>query len=128
MKLQTMSNPFTGHEMKVPVFDDGSFIFDCAFTHKTIAVGYDSEHDVYIIPAKAFEHVQTVSLVEAAEMLDVSKMRVSTLCAKGQLRFSKINGVIAIEYESVLDYMHNREEKGYAKDLKANDRNSSKLA
>lgn len=111
MKFEKKSNPFTGHEINAPVFEDGSWLFDTAFGHETVAVGYDTEHDAYIIPAHAFRHVPTCTLVEAAEFLGVSKMRVSALCSKGQLNYSKINNVMLIELASVEAYKETR--KGY---------------
>lgn len=124
MKLKKLCNPFTGHELNVAEFEDGSFVFDKAYDHETIAVGYDKEHDVYMIPASSFKLVYSVSLVEAATMLGVSKMRVSAMCAKGQLQYSKVNGVLRISYDSIIGYRGKRDNarKGYSKELRVNDR------
>ena len=126
MKLKKLCNPFTGHELNVAEFEDGSFVFDKAFDHETIAVGYDKEHDLYMIPARAFKMVYSVSLVDAANILGVSKMRVSAMCAKGQLQYTKVNGVLQIAYDSIIDYRDKRDSarKGYSKELTVNDRDN----
>lgn len=113
MKLEKMGDPFTGQEIDVVKFEDGSYAFDLAFSHETVAVAYNKELDAFAIPAKCFEYVHTLSLQEAADMLQVSKMRVSTLCAKGQLQHTKINGIIRIKYDSIVQYQNKRDSKGY---------------
>ena len=114
MKLKKFSNPFDGQEINVAQFEDNSFVFDMAFSHESIPVAYNEELDCYAIPARCFKFVHTLSLQETAEVLDVSKMRVSALCSKGQLRHTKVNGIIRIEYDSVLEYQNLRDmKKGY---------------
>lgn len=114
MKLKKFSNPFDGQEINVAQFEDNSFVFDMAFSHESIPVAYNEELDCYAIPARCFKYVHTLSLQETAEVLDVSKMRVSALCSKGQLRHTKVNGIIRIEYDSILEYQEVRDmKKGY---------------
>lgn len=114
MKLVKKTDPFTGIEIQLAEFDDGSLLFDTAYTHKSVAIAYNSELNAYMIPANVFDYVDTLTLAETADYLGVSKMRVSTLCARGQLQHSKINGVMLVKYESVLDYESKRNsKKGY---------------
>lgn len=113
MKLKKLCDPFTGIEINVAEFDDRTFLFDKCFTHESVAVGYDATTDRYTIPASAFKLVYSVSLAEAAEILGVSKMRVSAMCGKGQLQYSKVNGIMLVSYDSIMEYRINRDKRGY---------------
>lgn len=111
MKLKRLTDPFSGIEMSVAEFEDGSLIANEAYTHECIAIAYNQEIDAYMIPAKYFELRHTMTLQEAADYLSVSKMRVSTLCMKGQLQSEKLGNIVFIDYDSVVEYSKNR--KGY---------------
>lgn len=108
MEFRKFTDPFTGCEFSALEFDDNSLLFDMAFDKQPCAVSYDAESDMYLIPATAFRHKPTVTLTQAANILSVSKARVSTLCAKGQLKHERINGTILIEWESLDEYATER--------------------
>lgn len=109
MQFKKFSDPFHGCEFSALEFDDKSILFDNAFDHESCALGYNEELDAYVIPAKLLNHRATVSLVQAAEILNVSKARVSALCAKGQLKHEKVNGVMLIEWASLDEYAQARQ-------------------
>lgn len=108
MEFRNFTDPFTGCEFSALEFDDKSLLFDMAFDKTPCAVSYDAENDMYLIPATAFAHKPTVTLTQAANILSVSKARISAMCAKGQLKHEHINGTIIIDWQSLDDYAAER--------------------
>lgn len=104
MEFRKFTEPFSGTEFDALEFDDGSLLFDTAFIGESCSVAYNKELDAYMLPASVFRHRATVSLSEAAEILGVSRMRISKLCSKNQLKHTKVNGIISIDWESIDEY------------------------
>ena len=119
MEIKAITDPFTGTENAVFEFDNGNLLFEHAITKENIIVEYDALENVYKIPAYAFKYRAVLTLKEAAELLGVSKMRVSSMCKTGILKCSKVcEKILLIDYDSVCDYIKHRNDKtirGYGK-------------
>ena len=108
MKFKTMTEPFNGTEINVLEFEDGSILFDIAFEGESCSMPYNKELDAYMIPASLFKHRDVVTLTQAANILSVSKTRVSKLCAKNQIKNHKVCGAVLVDWNSLDSYKYGK--------------------
>lgn len=100
MRKEIVGNPIAPINTEATRYEDGSL---CFFSNVTgpIFARYDPVTMTYALPACAFRRHDTMTLSNAANVMGVSRMRVSRMCAKGQLSADKINGVMVIDAASV---------------------------
>lgn len=104
MKLVNKSDPITGYTFEAIEDSNGNLIIESAFCG-TIKALYDGNSNTYKINADLFTHRITLSLNEAADYLQVNKVRVSRMCKNGTLKSVKINGTLLIDKESIDRYL-----------------------
>ena len=85
MKKIILTDPFTGTDFDALVFDDDSIIAIHPLTGETIRATYDEEKKRFMIPVEAFDHIETVSMKDAANYMNVSVQVVSKACKMGTL-------------------------------------------
>lgn len=116
MEIKAITDPFTGTENAIVEFDNGNLLFEHALTHENIYLEYDALENCYKVPAYALKYRAVLTLNEAAELLGVSKMRVSSMCKTGLLKSAKVcDKIILVDYQSIMDYIDKRNAKGYEK-------------
>ena len=108
MKEITMTCPFTGVEFSALEFADGKIVFYHAITGEEIHMNWNSTVQRYYIPRNAFSHIETVSMGEAAEILDVSRQRISKIAADGIIQPHDVNGSTVFMLSDVLEYRKTR--------------------
>lgn len=106
MKSIALICPFTGVEFEALQSElTGEYIFTNPITGQL----YASENKHLYLPISAFtDSPKSVAPIEAAEMLGVSKQRVTKLLRTGKLPFFLVNGNKRILENDVLEYRKNR--------------------
>lgn len=100
MRKVKKTDPFTGLKIEPLEMLYGNLIVKTPF-NGTITLEYQEDNDTYIIPANVFKYRQTMTLNSAAKFLNVSRMKISRLCAHGTLKSVKVNNNLVIDAESV---------------------------
>ncbi len=104
MKILKQTCPFTGGKFKLIESDDKKD--KITFFHALTGEQFDMEvkDGKLIIPLAAFNEIETVSLNKAAQMLGVTKQRVSKLIKDGKIDALKVNGRYSVIASSVREY------------------------
>lgn len=108
MQKITKTDAISGMDFECLEMSDKSLLVSTPF-HGALIMLHDEKMGCYKIPDKYFAYIKTVTMNECAEILGVSKMRVSYLCSRGQLKHAKINGRMVISYDSIINYIHEKE-------------------
>ena len=97
-----INNPFDGLPVKLTVFNDGIFTAIHHITHEIVTGRFEDE---YIrIPVKFCNQGYAIPANEAAELLGVSRMRITQLCNEGKLRNGMIGSSLFVSNDDVLKY------------------------
>ena len=105
MQRQKIYDPFHGMETDLLFFDDDTFWFQSSNGQQ-----YKGKmtNDYVCFPIEATQN-ETISANEAAEMLNVSKMRITQLCQMGKLHSSFVGTSLRISKADVEKYKAERE-------------------
>lgn len=106
MKSITLICPFTGVEFEALQSElTGEYIF----TNPVTGQLYSSENKHLYLPISAFtDSPKSVSPTEAAEILGVTRQRITQLLREGKLPYYLVNGNKRILESDVLEYRKNR--------------------
>ena len=104
MRILKQTCPFTGGKFKLIESDDKKGKITCfhALTGEQFEI--EMKDDYLIIPISVFNDIETVSLNKAAQMLGVTKQRVSKLIKDGKIDALKVNGRYSVIAESVRNH------------------------
>lgn len=106
MKSITLTCPFTGVEFEALQSNDGK---DYIFTNPITGETFAAKDGLLTLPVSAFtDNPRSVAPIEAAEILGVSKQRITKLLRTGKLPFFLVNGNKRILENDVLEYRKNR--------------------
>lgn len=112
MRKQKLTCPLTGCGFEVittneenPMFE--KFLMSHPIEHYPFEA-YVNERYELCIPLKCFERVETVTPSEAANILNVSKQRMSQLIRSNVLNAHIVNGQPVFKLEDVLEYKRTR--------------------
>lgn len=108
MKEKKFTCPFTGAEFTALECADGKVIARHALTGEEIHMNWNSTISRYNIAKQAFKHIETVSFKQAAEILDVTRQRISAIAANGTIRTHTVNGAQVMLLADVLEYKRTR--------------------
>ena len=97
-----INNPFDGLPVKLTVFNDGVFSAVHAVTHEIVTGRFEDE--CIKIPVKFINEGYSIPANEAAERLDVSRMRITQLCNEGKLRSAVIGSSLFVCNDDVVAY------------------------
>ncbi len=100
MRKIEKTDPFTGLKIEPLQMTNDDLIVETPF-NGTVTLEYVLENDTYTIPATLFKFRETMTLKQASEYLDVSRMKISRLCSHGTLKSVKVNGSLVIDSKSV---------------------------
>lgn len=103
MLIKKLTDPLTGLEFTALSDKDGNLTVQTAFDG-VVTFNYNEVDGTYKVPAYIFTYRQNLSLNECARLLDVSKVRVSRLCANGTLKSVKVGNALVIDKKSALEY------------------------
>lgn len=108
MTSRRMTSPFTGIAFDAMENRDGGFVAENVTNGSHIVVKYDAATDAYMVPARLFAHVKTLTCIEAAERLGVSRSRISSLVKNGTIASFKANGAIMLLERDIVEYSKTR--------------------
>ena len=100
--------PFTGAEFDALESTDGNIIVQNPISGQTMRLTYDVESDRYLIDRKYFDYLETVNSTEAAELLDVSRSRISKIILDGIIPHFLVNGKVMFLKSDIMNYRETR--------------------
>jgi excisionase family DNA binding protein len=104
MEKVLITCPFTGMEFEALKYADGRLVTSNKITGEEIQITYNSSIKKYMLDSRLFKHIPLVTMEECAEILGVSKPRVSALVKKGKLQTVRPSAALYITKDSMLDY------------------------
>lgn len=108
MKEKLFTCPFTGAEFKALEYADGRIVTRHALTGEEIRMNWNCSINKYNIQGKAFRHIETVTFSQAAEILDVSRQRISKIASDNVIQPHMVNGTPVFVLDDVLKYKQDR--------------------
>ena len=104
-----LTDPFTGIDFTAMQYDDKTIVAIHPLTGESITMPYDRRTRTFMLPAYVMEHIETVSLSQAARELHTSAQRVSAACKSGKIPFKKLpNGAKMIVKNDLQFYAETR--------------------
>lgn len=108
MREIILTCPFTGCEFSALIDADDNLYVNHPLTGEVNRINYNCSIKKYNISKQLFKHYSTVSLSEAAEILNVSRQRISAIALDGVIKPRTINGQTVFLLDEVLEYKENR--------------------
>lgn len=108
MKKITLTCPFTGVEFDALESADGALIVNNPLTGENMQIGVNHHTCKYKIDMCLFNHVQTVTQAQAAELLGVSRARVSAIVKENTIPHYRVAGSNVFLKQDLLDYAETR--------------------
>lgn len=112
MQKKKLTCPLTGCDFEVITTDEKNPMFEKFLMSHPIEhypfKAYVNERYELCIPLKYFEHVETVSVTKAAELLNVSRQRIHQLVNSSVLNAHVVNNQPVFKLDDVLEYKRTR--------------------
>jgi len=108
MKKVMLTCPFTGVDFEALETADGNLIVKHALTGEDVRVNWNGSNNRYYMQKNPFKHIETVTPAEAAEMLEVSKQRISQIVQKQTIPVHMVNGTPVFLKSDVVAYAQTR--------------------
>lgn len=102
MEKGIIYDPFFGLPIEAVVHANGELVYRHPITHRKVQCRY--EDGVLSIPYDADYPQRSISASEAAEMLGVSRMRITQLCNDGKLAHCTIGNSLFVDRGDVMCY------------------------
>lgn len=112
MQKKKLTCPLTGCDFEIITTNDENPMFEKFLMNHPIEhypfEAYVNERYELCIPLKFFEHIETVNATEAAQLLGVSRQRMSQLVNSSVLNAHMVNGSPVFKLDDVLAYKQER--------------------
>lgn len=108
MKEIILTCPFTGCEFKALEDSDKNIYFNHPLTGEALRMNYNYTIKRYNLPKSYFDRMEVVTFAQAAEILGVSRQRISTIASTNVIRPVMLNGQQCFILSDVLDYKETR--------------------
>ena len=112
MYRKILTCPLTGVEFEVAVNEPDLVPFAKATTHHPLLHEpvdmYVNERFELCIPLKHFAHIETLTRAEAAELLGVSRQRITQILSENIIDSHIVNNSVLFKKEDIIDYMNGR--------------------
>ena len=118
MKEKILTCPFTGCQFTALEDADGNLYVKHPLTDDMNRVNYNCSIKKYNIPMQLFKHIETVTLVQAAEILEVTRQRMSMIAANNTIPAKTVNSQTVFILGDVLKYKETRKTGAPKKDVK----------
>ena len=99
-----LTDPFTGIDFTAVQYDDNSIVAIHPLTGESITMPYDRHTKTFMLPAYVMNHIETLSLSQAAKELQTSLQCVSVACKSGRIPFKKLPNGAKMIVKDDLDY------------------------
>lgn len=120
MERIVIACPFTGVPFEAIQYADGRIIATNALTGEDMQITYNSSIKRYMLDSTFFHGEKMLTMEECAELLGVSKARVSVLAKQDRLKAVKPSAQMYISLNSALEY------KAYQSTLKEGTENGTR--
>ena len=108
MKEIKLTCPFTGIEFSALEYSNGTLIVKHPLTGEMQQISYNWNYHTYTVPYSMFQHIETVTLSQAAKILNVSRQRISQIYRDQVIPAKEINGTPVFVKADVERYAHTR--------------------
>ena len=108
MKEIILTCPFTGCTFNALQDADDNLYFVHPLTGETLRMNYNRNFRWYHLDKRLLKKVETVTLVKAAEILEVSRQRASAIAQTGVIAPKRVNGQTVFILDDVLKYKESR--------------------
>ena len=108
MKEILLTCPFTGQPFTALIDTDDNLYCKHALTGELMKINFNWPIKRYMIPKSYLERIDTVSFTDAAELLGVSRQRISAIAANDTIRSYELNGQKVFLMSDVLKYKETR--------------------
>ena len=108
MKEISLTCPFTGCAFTALQDANGNLYFVHPLTSESLRVNYNASIKRYNLEKGLLKRIETVTLIQAAELLGVSRQRVTTIAQTGVIKPRRVNGQTVLLLDDVIEYKHNR--------------------
>ena len=112
----SLTCPFTGCKFDATIDKDKTLYIKHPITDEMHIVKYDAFMESYVVPARLFDFIETVSMGEAAEILEVTRQRVSMIATYDTIPAKTVNGQTVFKLSDVLKYKETRKTGAPRKD------------
>ena len=100
--------PFTGVRFEAFECADGSLQVKHPITGEEMRIGYNAAAKRYLIDKRLFKNLDLVTSSAAAEILGVSRARISNIIRDDTIPHFKVNGRHMFLRSDIMDYARNR--------------------
>lgn len=108
MKKVKLTCPFTGGEFEALETADGNLIVKHALTGQDVKINWNCSNSRYYMQKGPFKHIETVTPSEAAEILGVSKQRISQIIQNQTIPVHMVCGSPVFLKSDVVSYSQTR--------------------
>ena len=108
MKKTTLTCPFTGLQFDATIDKWGNLIVNNKVTGENFRMFYDMSSNTYIMPSDQFSNTEIVSSVEAADILGISRARISKIAKDNVIPHFSANGKNMFLKRDIIEYRDNR--------------------
>ena len=104
----TFTCPFTGCAFDATMDKAKNIYVKHPITSEIHLVKFDAYMGCYEVPEYLFKHIETVSLGQSAEILEVTRQRMSDIAAYNTIPPKTVNGQTVFSLTDVLKYKETR--------------------
>ena len=108
MKKIILTCPFTGVEFEALEYADGSILIKHPITGERVKINWNGTINRFNVPKTLFKHYATVTMSEAAEILGVSRQRITAIAKDEVIPPKTVNGSVMFLASDVLEYKNTR--------------------
>lgn len=108
MEKITITCPFTGVPFTALKTTDGSLLAQNPITKETMRIGYNKPSKRYLLNECYFRSNETVSCTEAAQILGVSRARISAIIRDDVIPSFIVNKKTVFKREDIIRYSESR--------------------
>lgn len=117
MREKIFTCPFTGCKFSATIDKDKNMIFKNPLTGTIEFIHYDPFMGTYEVPRALFHFTETLTLSEAANVLDVSRQRMTQIAQNEVIPPKTVNGQTVFLTSDVLQYDKTRKPGAPRKDV-----------
>lgn len=117
MVKRTFTCPFTGVNFDTLESAEGNIIAHHPITGETMRLAFNHELNSYLLPREYMKFTETVSSTEAADILQVSRARISKIVADNVIPHFIVNGKAMFCKSDIMEYAETRTVGRPAKEL-----------
>ena len=109
MEIREIYDPFDGLPVTVTIFEDGTISYTHRVSHK---VRHGKISNGYLCIPMEFLNEKSIQAAKAAELLGLSRMRITQLCDAQTLNSDIIGSSLFVSYDDVMRYKRENRKPG----------------